>query len=80
MAYFEVAYSATFHLTENKYQSGKQKHIKNSNRENLILEISQVLENWKYKKGTLRFHRDNNFRKQPPPPRSKQTKGRDQKY
>ena len=44
-AYFEVAYSATFHLTENKYQSVKQKHIKNSNRENLILEISQVLEN-----------------------------------
>ena len=41
MAYFEVAYSATFHLTENKYQSRKQTHIKNSNRENLILEISQ---------------------------------------
>ena len=36
-----MAYSATFHLTENKYQSGKQKHIKNSNRENLVLEISQ---------------------------------------
>ena len=32
IAYFGVIYTATFHLTEDKCQSGKQKHVKNFNR------------------------------------------------